>query len=342
MVEGRTMDAAVAWHPREPRSQGARRIARRAKSCSAGQAPRDTMTRPRHMSRDTVTDDEAGAGVDCPVVRDLPPPPTSLWRIVGPGVVASGVGLSSGEFVLWPYIASQVGLVFLWGAVLGVVTQFFINMEIERYTLATGETVLAGFSRLWRHAGLVFVHHGLLRESLAGMGDECGHALHVCLRRRRALHRDGVAAGHRRRPDARARGLRGTRATRLRQGRCRPRPRRARRRARHPRRHVGRPRVGLRAHRDGSRAPSTSPCCSAPWPSPVPAAARTSARATGSATRASGWASTCPASSAPSPGRRSRRPAPCASPSPPRPRTWPAGRAGGALRTSSRRSRSPP
>ncbi len=90
-------------------------------------------------------------------VRPLPPAPSSLWRIVGPGVVASGVGLSSGEFVLWPYIASQVGLVFLWGAVLGVITQFFINMEIERYTLATGETALAGFNRIWRHAGLAFV-----------------------------------------------------------------------------------------------------------------------------------------------------------------------------------------
>jgi hypothetical protein len=89
--------------------------------------------------------------------RPLPPPPARLWPILGPGVVASGVGLSSGEFVLWPYIASQVGLVFLWGAALGVTTQFFLNMEIERYTLATGETALAGFNRLWRHAGLAFV-----------------------------------------------------------------------------------------------------------------------------------------------------------------------------------------
>ena len=78
------------------------------------------------------------------VVRDLPDPPRNLWRIVGPGIVAAGVGLSSGEFILWPYIASQVGLIFLWGAVLGVVTQFFLNMEIERYTLATGETALTG------------------------------------------------------------------------------------------------------------------------------------------------------------------------------------------------------
>ncbi|MEO3816147.1 Nramp family divalent metal transporter [Plantactinospora sp. B24E8] len=89
-------------------------------------------------------------------VRELPPPPASAWRIIGPGVVAAGVGLASGEFILFPYIASQVGLVFLWAAAVGLVTQWFLNMEIERYTLATGETALTGFSRFWRHWGLVF------------------------------------------------------------------------------------------------------------------------------------------------------------------------------------------
>ena len=89
-------------------------------------------------------------------VRDLPDPPRNLWRIVGPGIVAAGIGLSSGEFILWPYIASQVGLVLLWGAVIGVVTQFFINMEVERYTLATAETAVTGFNRFWKHWGLVF------------------------------------------------------------------------------------------------------------------------------------------------------------------------------------------
>ena len=93
-------------------------------------------------------------------VRELPEPPRSYWRLVGPGIVAGGVGLSSGEFVLWPYIASQVGLVLLWGAFIGVVTQFFINMEVERYTLATGETVLTGFNRFWRHWGLLFAVMG--------------------------------------------------------------------------------------------------------------------------------------------------------------------------------------
>jgi hypothetical protein len=91
-----------------------------------------------------------------PDVRLMPDPPRSTWRIIGPGVIAAGVGLASGEFVLYPYIASQVGLVFVWAALIGLATQFFLNMEIERYTLATGETALTGFSRFWRHWGLVF------------------------------------------------------------------------------------------------------------------------------------------------------------------------------------------
>ena len=94
--------------------------------------------------------------IAAPQVREMPPPPARWWRLIGPGIIAAGVGLASGEFILYPYIASQVGLVFVWAALLGLVTQFFINMEIERYTLATGETALTGFSRYGRHWGLFF------------------------------------------------------------------------------------------------------------------------------------------------------------------------------------------
>jgi hypothetical protein len=101
-------------------------------------------------------------------VAELPPLPPSAWRSIGPGVVAAGVGLASGEFILYPYIASQVGLVFVWAALVGLITQYFINLEIERYTLATGETVLTGFSRLGRHWGLVFVLLALLANLWPG------------------------------------------------------------------------------------------------------------------------------------------------------------------------------
>lgn len=114
-----------------------------------------------------ATTDDAGktAGVTAafptrylptPQVRDMPEEPRRYLRLIGPGIIAAGVGLASGEFILFPYIASQVGLVFVWAAMVGLITQYFLNMEIERYTLATGETALTGFSRYWRHWGLVF------------------------------------------------------------------------------------------------------------------------------------------------------------------------------------------
>jgi hypothetical protein len=108
------------------------------------------------VSADPLIADDRDAGLPPREVRDLPDPPHNYWRLVGPGIVAGGVGLSSGEFVLWPFIASQVGLILMWGALVGVVTQFFLNMEVERYTLATGETAVTGFNRFWKHWGLVF------------------------------------------------------------------------------------------------------------------------------------------------------------------------------------------
>ena len=127
---------------------------RRESALSAKAGPRrpDAGSRSRRVPIANAREE----GLRAREVRDMPDPPRNYWRLVGPGIVAGGVGLSSGEFVLWPFIASQVGLILLWGALVGVVTQFFLNMEVERYTLATGETAVTGFNRFWKHWGLVF------------------------------------------------------------------------------------------------------------------------------------------------------------------------------------------
>ena len=46
--------------------------------------------------------------------------------------------------------------------------QFFINMEIERYTLATGQTAITGFQRLWKPFGLILVLMALLATMWPG------------------------------------------------------------------------------------------------------------------------------------------------------------------------------
>lgn len=85
------------------------------------------------------------------------PEPAKLRRIIGPSVVLLAVSIGSGEFVIWPFISSRVGLALLWIAMIGILTQYFINMEIERYTLATGETSVTGFTRLWKHWSWLFI-----------------------------------------------------------------------------------------------------------------------------------------------------------------------------------------
>jgi hypothetical protein len=74
--------------------------------------------------------------------------PPVFWKILGPSIILLGLGLGSGELILWPFLVSKYGLGIIWAAVIGITFQFFINMEIERYALLKGESIFAGFYRI--------------------------------------------------------------------------------------------------------------------------------------------------------------------------------------------------
>jgi hypothetical protein len=101
--------------------------------------------------------------------RDMPEP-LPLRKVLGPSVILAGVGVGSGEYILWPYISSNAGIGFLYLAVVGVTIQYFLNMEIERYTLATGETAIAGFARSWKPWGLLFCVFAVVPNIWPGWG----------------------------------------------------------------------------------------------------------------------------------------------------------------------------
>lgn len=82
-----------------------------------------------------------------PLTKNEMPPAWPLRKLIGPSFIILGVGLGSGELILWPYLSSNFGLGIIWAAVLGITFQFFINMEIERYTLITGESIFVGLTR---------------------------------------------------------------------------------------------------------------------------------------------------------------------------------------------------
>jgi hypothetical protein len=88
--------------------------------------------------------------------------------MVGPGIIAVGIGMAAGEFILWPYLTSIAGLGLLWLAVATLLIQVVINMEIERYTLATGQTVVAGFARWWKGWGVLICAAGAFQYAWPG------------------------------------------------------------------------------------------------------------------------------------------------------------------------------
>jgi hypothetical protein len=121
-----------------------------------------------------------GSGWNIPT-KNLPeaefqelPEPRKLRNYIGASVIISATAMGSGELILWPYITSQVGVGLLWLAVIGFTMQYFLNMEIERYTLATGETAVTGFSRLWLPWGIIFMLGALLPNLWPGWAASAG------------------------------------------------------------------------------------------------------------------------------------------------------------------------
>lgn len=89
-------------------------------------------------------------------VRDLPAP-RSLALMVGPGVIMLATSLGSGEIYFWPGLTMKYGFLLLWPALIAFSLQYVLNTEFARYTVATGETVITGFARLWPPLAWVFL-----------------------------------------------------------------------------------------------------------------------------------------------------------------------------------------
>lgn len=83
--------------------------------------------------------------------RSFPKFTGSFWAGLGVSLVAIGLGIGSGEFILWPYLSVKHGYGILWAALLGIAFQVFLNSEIQRYAVVTGKSAVHGFLRISRY-----------------------------------------------------------------------------------------------------------------------------------------------------------------------------------------------
>ena len=73
-----------------------------------------------------------------------------LFAYIGPGILWAALAQGSGELIWWPYMTAKYGAAFLGLLILASLLQYWLNLEICRYTIVTGETPMTGFTRIGR------------------------------------------------------------------------------------------------------------------------------------------------------------------------------------------------
>jgi hypothetical protein len=128
-------------------------------------------------TEDIVPEDVIPAGTLPPLRWRELPAPVPIWKMIGPSVILAGLALGSGEYVLWPFITFKSQFVFFWACLLAVVTQYFLNLEIMRWTLATGESTLIGLVRVSRWVAPVFLALNIIPWMLPAWAQGCSQIL---------------------------------------------------------------------------------------------------------------------------------------------------------------------
>ena len=85
-------------------------------------------------------------------IREMPDPPPltvkGILRFAGPAIILGALSVGGFEAYHAGYMGAKLFVGIFWLYWVSSICQLFLNHEIARYTIATGETALMGFSRL--------------------------------------------------------------------------------------------------------------------------------------------------------------------------------------------------
>lgn len=108
------------------------------------------------------------------------PQPSSSWRdLLGPGFVVAATGVGAGDLIAASVAGQRYGLAVLWIVVVGALLKWVLNDGIARWQLATGTTLIEGWSRRlpravsWYFLGFLVLWSFLVAAALASA---CGVA----------------------------------------------------------------------------------------------------------------------------------------------------------------------
>jgi hypothetical protein len=104
--------------------------------------------------------------------------------IIGPSLIALGVSIGSGEWLLGPFNFATYGFIGIgWIILVSAVLQVFYNVELARFTVATGEVPIVAFGRippglrLWVPLGILLFFMAFIWGGWASAAGDSAFAL---------------------------------------------------------------------------------------------------------------------------------------------------------------------
>ncbi len=108
--------------------------------------------------------------------KNLPKQPH--WsKAIGVGIVVMGLAIGTGELILWPHLITKFGLGLLWLALLGIIAQYFINQEVARHAVATGEGFFTTSARVLKNSAVFWFFSAILLYIWPGWASAIGTTL---------------------------------------------------------------------------------------------------------------------------------------------------------------------
>ncbi len=85
------------------------------------------------------------------VPSDIQEPPSTLrgiLRQIGPGLIIAANIVGSGELIMTTKTGASAGIVLLWLIILGCMVKVFVQLELGRFTVSSGETTLTALNQV--------------------------------------------------------------------------------------------------------------------------------------------------------------------------------------------------
>jgi len=85
---------------------------------------------------------------DTPEPQSPPRHWASILRNIGPGLIITASIVGSGELIAAPKVAGEAGFTLLWFIILGCFIKVFVQIELGRYAVVTGQTTLEAMNSI--------------------------------------------------------------------------------------------------------------------------------------------------------------------------------------------------